>query len=97
MQNSVRTTIRIRKDLLDQSKLISLKRQTSLQETINQALALGFGHISDLDSQRQAMAKIDKFREKLTSQKFKTSEMIEQNKGELQNRADKLIASRDHS
>lgn len=65
MQNTVRTTIRIRKDLLDQSKLLALQNDTSLQEVVNGVLAQGFGRITDFDTQKAAMDKIDAFRNKL--------------------------------
>lgn len=70
---TVRTTIRIRKDLLDQSRLLALRRDTSLQEVINDTLAQGFGHITDLDNHKQAMGRIDQFRESLRGRKFVTT------------------------
>ena len=69
MNNTVRTTIRLRKDLLDQSRLISSQRDTSLQEVINETLARGFGEISDLNRHQKAMAAIDAFRESMRGKK----------------------------
>lgn len=90
MQTTVRTTIRIRKDLIDQSRLLAFNRDTSLQDVINETLALGFGHISDLDIQREAMAKIDHFRKSIRG-RIDTKRLVEENKKELANRTDKLL------
>lgn len=83
MQNAVRTTIRIRKDLLDQSRLLAIRRGTNLQEVINSTLAKGFGHISDLDSQKQAMVKIDKFREDLAGRKINLKKLLKLSRKDL--------------
>ncbi|OGD84837.1 hypothetical protein A3B51_02605 [Candidatus Curtissbacteria bacterium RIFCSPLOWO2_01_FULL_41_18] len=83
MQNAVRTTIRIRKDLLDQSRLLAIKRGTNLQEVINSTLAKGFGHISDLYSQKQAMAKIDKFRQGLEDKNINLQKLLERSRKNL--------------
>lgn len=91
MQSAVRTTIRVKKDLLDQSRLLAFQRGVSLQDVINEALALGFGHISDLDIQREAMAKIDNFRESLGGKKINSKRLVEENKKELERRANKLL------
>ncbi|MEK7616531.1 MAG: hypothetical protein AAB414_00560 [Patescibacteria group bacterium] len=91
MQTTVRTTIRIRKDLLDQSKLLALRTNTSLQEVVNEALVQGFGYITDLDPQRTAMDKIDKLRQSLKGSKINTKALVEKNKRELQERADRIL------
>ncbi|KKS12062.1 hypothetical protein A2617_04705 [Candidatus Daviesbacteria bacterium RIFOXYD1_FULL_41_10] len=88
---TVRTTIRIRKDLLDQSKLLALRSDTSLQQVINDALASGFGHISDFDIHRQAMARIDKIRESLKGRKFNVKSLVEENKKELEDRTNRIL------
>ncbi|HBQ51071.1 hypothetical protein A3B42_03640 [Candidatus Daviesbacteria bacterium RIFCSPLOWO2_01_FULL_38_10] len=88
---TVRTTIRIRKDLIDQSRLLAFQRDASLQDVINETLALGFGQISDLDIQQDAMARIDSFREGLKGKKFNTKRLVEENKKELVRRTDKLL------
>ena len=91
MQTTVRTTIRIRKDLLDQSRLLAFKQGTSLQEVINDVLLKGFdNHITDFDIHQQAMANIDRLREgirkRLKGKSINTKKLIEQNKKELENR-----------
>lgn len=91
MQTTVRTTIRIRKDLLDQSKLLALKQGSSLQEVINDMLLKGFdNHITDLDLHREAMQSIDRLREsirnRIKGRGISTQKLIEQNKKELEKR-----------
>ena len=83
MQTTIRTTVRIRKDLFDQSRLIALKRDLSLQEVINQSLALGLGHISDLNAHQQALKEIDKFRESLRHKKINVQKILKQSKFDL--------------
>ena len=83
MQNVVRTTIRVRKDLLDQSRLLALRRGTSLQEVINDTLAQGFGHITDFDIHQQAMVDIDKFRESLKGKKINIKKILQESKKDL--------------
>ncbi|MBI2326906.1 hypothetical protein HYU92_01160 [Candidatus Curtissbacteria bacterium] len=80
MQNAVRTTIRIRKDLFDKSRLLAFNQGTSLQRTINDVIALGLSRISNLDSQKQAMAKIDEFRESLKDQKINPQALLSESK-----------------
>ncbi|OGE25855.1 hypothetical protein A3C26_01915 [Candidatus Daviesbacteria bacterium RIFCSPHIGHO2_02_FULL_39_12] len=87
---TIRTTIRIRKDLLDQSRLVALRRETSLQEIINDTLAQGFGHITDFDVHKEAMARIDKFRG-LKNRKFNVKKMVEENKKELEDRSSRIL------
>lgn len=83
MQATVRTTIRVRKDLLDQSRLLSFQRKVPLQDVINEALAVGFGHITDLDVHREAMARIDKFRESLRGKKIDIKKILRESKKDL--------------
>jgi hypothetical protein len=80
MINTVRTTIRIRKDLFDQSRLLALERDTSLQEVINDTLIRGFGYITDMDRHKEAMAAIDTFRESMRGKKIRLQKLLEQNK-----------------
>ena len=91
VRDTVRTTIRIRKDLLNQSKLHALRQGTSLQETINQTLAAGFGQVSDLNTQEVAMAKIDNLRKSLTNQKINVQKLVEKNKRQLEDHTHELI------
>lgn len=91
MQTTVRTTIRIRKDLLDQSKLLALQNDTSLQEIINEVLIRGFGYIGDLDKHKIAMDKIDRIRQSLKGSKISASRLVEENKKELQARTDRIL------
>lgn len=80
---TVRTTIRIRKDLLDQSRLLALRRDTSVQEVINEALSRGFSHITDFDIHKQSMARIDKFRESLKGRKIDIKKILRESKKDL--------------
>lgn len=96
MQTTVRTTIRIRKDLLDQSRLLALKQGTSLQNVVNETLLKGFGnHITDFDIHQEAMKNIDRFREniriRLKGKSINTKKLIEQNKKELENRTVRVL------
>ena len=92
MQTTVRTTIRIRKDLLDQSRLLALKQGTSLQEIINEVLLKGFdNHITDFDLHQQAMKNIDRFRESFKGKKINVNQLVEKNKQELEERTNRLI------
>lgn len=83
MQTTIRTTVRIRKDLFDQSRMLALKNGTSLQEIINNTLALGLGKVSDLESNRKAMAKIDKFRRSISDKKFNLEDLLNKNRSDL--------------
>ena len=95
MQNTIRTTIRIREDLLKQSRLIAIKDGKSLQHVINDTLAKGLGSIS-LNTRRDAMGKIDQIRKSLEAQNVKvnTQELIDENKRELQERTDRILEDR---
>lgn len=83
MQTTIRTTVRIRKDLFDQSRLLALKRGTSLQDIINNTLALGLGKVSDLESSKEAMGKIDKLRVSLSSKKINLEDLLNKSKSDL--------------
>lgn len=84
MLQTVRTTIRIRKDLLDQSRLLALKQGSSLQEVINDILLKGFdNHITDFDLHQQAMKNIDRFRESLKGRKINVKKILEISKRDL--------------
>lgn len=83
MKTTIRTTIRVRKDLLDQSRVIASKRGVFLQDVINETLAIGFGHISDLSTQQNAISVLDKFRESLKNKKVNTSQILVDSKKDL--------------
>lgn len=81
MQTTVRTTIRIRKDLLDQSRRLALERGTNLQDVINDVLARGYGEVTDLNRHKQAMTTIDSIRKNLNQNgKIDTYELINESK-----------------
>ncbi len=85
MQATVRTTIRIRKDLLDQSRLLALKQGSSLQNVVNEMLLKGFGNqITDFDLHQQAMKNIDRFRESLKGRKINVKKILALSKRDLQ-------------
>lgn len=90
---TVRTTIRLRKDLFDQSKLLALKKGTSFQQVVNDTLASGFREIGDLSQNRIAMAKIDRIRNEIFKKhgKINVQKLVDQNKKELQERTDRLL------
>lgn len=69
--------------MIDQLRLLAFNRDISLQDVINETLALGFGHISDLDIQRDAMARIDKFRESLKGKKIDLQKILQESKKDL--------------
>lgn len=83
MQTTIRTTVRIKKDLFDQSRLLALKKETSLQEIINNTLALGLGKISDLESNTESMRKIDKLRISLSGKKINLEDLLNKSKSDL--------------
>ena len=83
MPTTVRTTIRIRKDLLDQSKLLAVKKSISLQEIINTTLALGLGNLTNLESNKEAMEKIDAFRTSLSGKKNNLEDLLNKSKSDL--------------
>lgn len=69
--------------MIDQSRLLAFQRDASLQDVINETLALGFGRISDLDTQQDAMARIDKFREGLKGKKIDIHKILQESKKDL--------------
>lgn len=91
MNNAVRTTIRIRKDLFDQSRLLAFQRNTSLQEVINDTLTKGFRYITDINPHKEAMAAIDQLRKEMRGKKVNVQELIDENKKELEERTNRLL------
>ena len=82
MQNTTRTTVRIRTELLDKSRLIALKQNTSIQDVINEALTVGFKHITNIKGTENSFRTIDKFRKntankKIDLKKLRTASMNE--------------------
>ncbi|MBI2315257.1 hypothetical protein HYU93_04355 [Candidatus Daviesbacteria bacterium] len=61
---------------------------------INDTLAQGFGHITDFDVHKQAMARIDKFRESLKGKKINIKKLVEENKKELEERSQRLLGAK---
>jgi len=82
MQNTVRTTIRIRKDLLDQSRLLALSKGVSLQDVINDTLAIGYKHVSDFTMARNSMKQIDTFRKNMQKKNINLKNLIEMSKAD---------------
>lgn len=80
---TVRTTIRIRKDILDQSRMLALQKGASLQDIINETLAHGYKHVTDLNTQKKAMAKIDQFRQKMSKKNIDLKELLKESKKDL--------------
>ena len=80
MQGTVRTTIRIRKDLVDQSRMIALKKGVSLQDVINDTLAVGFKHVTDLNTASRLMGQIDSFRQSMTSKNVNLEKLLDLSK-----------------
>lgn len=89
---TVRTTIRIRKDLFDQSKLLALKKGTSFQQVVNDTLASGLRD-GDLKKRQEAMAKIDQFREEVFRKhgKINVQKLVDQNRQELEERTNRIL------
>ena len=82
MQTTVRTTLRIRKDLLDQSRIIAFNKGESLQDVINETLALGYKHITDLNKAQESMKQIDDFRQGMLKKNIDLKSLIEESKSE---------------
>ena len=82
MQTTVRTTLRIRKDLLDQSRTLAFNKGESLQDVINETLALGYKHITDLNKANDSMKQIDSFRQRVMKNNINLSSLIEASKSE---------------
>jgi len=83
MKNFVRTTIRIRKDLLDQSRSLAFERNTSLQEAINETLAQGLENVSDLNSRKKAMQSINQLRASLSGKDINLHNLLISSQKEL--------------
>lgn len=90
---TVRTTIRLDKDLLDQYKMLALKKGTSLQAVVNTVLRQSYPQVASLKTRRELMARIDRFREEAYKKHgyINTQELIDENKRELQERADRAL------
>lgn len=82
MQTTVRTTLRIRKDLLDQSRILAFNKGESLQDVINETLALGYKHITDFNKAQESMKQIDDFRQGMLKKNIDLKSLIEESKSE---------------
>ncbi len=82
MQTMVRTTLRIRKDLLDQSRILAFNKGESLQDVINETLALGYKHITDLNKANESMRKIDDFRQGMVKKNINLSNLLQASQSE---------------
>jgi hypothetical protein len=82
MLDTIRTTIRIRKDLLDQSRMLAFKKGVSLQDIINEKLSLGYKHITDLNITAESMKQIDTFRKKMVDKKINVKKLLELSKSD---------------
>ena len=91
MQNIVRTTIRIRKDLLDLSKLLALQKGVSMQQVINEMLEYGFDQLPKKKSRREIMDEIDKIRAGISMTNKQVAEILAMNKQDQQDRADRVL------
>lgn len=80
MQNTIRTTIRIRSDLLAQARMLALNKGVTLQDIINDTLAIGYKHVSDLHAAKGAMKQIDNFRKHMSQKKISLTSTIELSK-----------------
>lgn len=83
MNQTIRTTIRIKKDILDASRNIAFNQNSSLQDVINNALALGLKHITNLSSSNKAFREIDSFREKYRNKNINLKKLITISKKDL--------------
>ena len=79
MQATVRTTIRIRKDLLEQSRMLALHKGVSLQDVVNETLAVGYKHVTDLTASGEAMKQIDHFRSSMAKKNISLKKLLEEN------------------
>ena len=70
---------------------MAIKRQTSVQEIINNTLAKGFGQISDIEVRRDTIKKIDRFRRSLANKKINVQSLVDQSKKELEIRTNRLL------
>jgi hypothetical protein len=90
---TVRTTISIRKDLLDHFKIMAINSGISMQKAINDALGEHLAELPDLERRKRAMTAIDKF-QSLTYKKhgiIDVDALIQTNKKNLQDRAERVF------
>ncbi len=80
MQTTVRTTIRIRKDLLDQSRMLAFNKGKSLQDVINETLAIGYKFVTDLSGTKDSINQIDNFRQSMVKKNINLTKLIEASK-----------------
>lgn len=76
---------------MDQSRLLAAKQGVSLQEIVNNVLAKGFGHISDIEIRQNILKKIEKFRKSLVNKKINVQSLVTQNRKELEVRTNNLL------
>lgn len=82
MITTIRTTIRIRKDLLDQSRMLAFKKGVSLQDIINETLSIGYKHVTDLNIAHESMKQIDAFRKNMEDKKINVKKLLELSKSD---------------
>lgn len=80
---TTRTTIRLRKDLLDQSRMTALHKHTSIQNVINDTLAIGFSRVTDLNIAQDSIEQIDKFRNSLKDRDVNLEKLLTISKHDL--------------
>lgn len=82
MQNTIRTTIRIKKDILDQARMLAFNKGASLQDIINETLMIGYKHITDLNKTKRAIKQIDAFRQNMGKKNINLNKLIEASKSD---------------
>ena len=89
---TVRTTIRIRKDLMELARKAARENSTNLQKVVNDTLARGFTYAPDLNKRKKLMSELDVLRAKIKRKygNINTEELINKNKKEQQIRSDIL-------
>jgi len=82
VMNMVRTTLKVRKDILDRAKELSFRDDVPLYEVFNSVWDLGFRIKSDKEYRRRSAFKaIDEFRKHAAKHgPFNTDELIRLNK-----------------
>lgn len=80
---TIRTTIRINKDLYEQSKLAAFHQGISFQDVINNTLSKGFGTVEDLNGRKQIFDQIRLFQQKAIKAKLKASDVLKESKKDL--------------
>lgn len=79
--NMIRTTIKIREDLLKKAKELSFRDDVPLYEVFNSVWDLGFRIRSDKDYRKNAFKAIEAFRKHAAKRgSFNTAELIRLNK-----------------